>query len=745
MLLSMKRPFVVIGIVLFLSLTVTCLFGAVAALVFAALGLVGAVISFCVKKLRKGKTLPVVFITLVFGAALYLSFYCFDYLPALKYAGVQAEYFGTSVSLPEYNYDKCYYDIVIEKVNGEDVDKKFKIRLCCNDKLNISPYDKVNFSAVTREIGSDSVLTKLNYMSKRVYLSGFCEQAEIVKTNSFNINRCFLLLQEKLISSIRRALPADNAGILIAMLFGDRSYMSRELSSVISKAGISHLLCVSGLHLSVWCLGLYKILMKLRLSRRSSLCASIGFILLFMAFTGFSPSIVRAGVMLIIYMLGELIFKESDSVTSLCVAAIIVLLNPFNAMSVSFIMSFTSTLGILSLAVPFNSNIRPKIFNIKFDRRLSRRIIYYFVCLAAVSVSAVIANLPVSVLVFGNITLISLVSNILIIPIASLMMVGGFLSAVPGMLDIPVVKVLFSPIVFVTEKLSDFAIIVSKFTSTIRFGNINARNVYILIWLILSGCILLAVYIFARKSVKAKAIICCFLAVSFVSFAVGADASIKNKLYIRALNVSNGYCVVAAYKGEAVLIDCGGTLDTLSQIDYCFEQLKVDRIDKLVLTGSALKYSGSLNGVIRKYPVNEVIECKGADDKSLIGDYTDAPVNNNGYVVENLWNIGRFSFYGEECGVVLLEVGDNRIFICTHSNIDMYNFPEQFLNYNCAVMTDITDEDIANCPQNGIIVLNDDMTNSSEGVVFVNDMCGCAQFVCKGQRIKLQRVNLWVS
>ena len=152
-------------------------------------------------------------------------------------------------------------------------------------------------------------------------------------------------------NSLRRALPTDEAAVLSAMLLGFRDNVPDALNSAYRVAGASHILVISGMHMSIVTQFALGGLCLLGVRRRYAAGISIAVILAFMVVSGMSATVVRSGIMQIILLCGVLIGRTADALNSLAVAILfLALTNPFCAGDVSLLLSFSATLGIIALS-----------------------------------------------------------------------------------------------------------------------------------------------------------------------------------------------------------------------------------------------------------------------------------------------------------------------------------------------------------------------------------------------------------
>ena len=137
-------------------------------------------------------------------------------------------------------------------------------------------------------------------------------------------------LQQKLSESLRREMHRDTGGVLAAMTVGDRSGLSAQLRSAYRGAGLSHVLVVSGMHVSILCGDILSVLLPYRWEqsyrrrRRRTVWKSL-LALVLMGVTGFTPSVRRAAVAVWVSALGVWVWGPADTLTSLAAAGILTL------------------------------------------------------------------------------------------------------------------------------------------------------------------------------------------------------------------------------------------------------------------------------------------------------------------------------------------------------------------------------------------------------------------------------------
>lgn len=216
----------------------------------------------------------------------------------------------------------------------------------------------------------------------------------------------------------------DEAQALIAaMVLGDKSALTPELRSRFNTTGVAHVLALSGLHLSI----IYLLLTRLTLGRRRSWLAQGVIILAVWAYallTGLPTSLIRAATMITVYSLFSLRGSRHAPLNVLCFTAIVMLLVDSSALfDVGFQLSFMSMLAIL-LFMPLME------WWVSARWRMERRIASWLLTLATLSVAAQIGTAPLIAYYFGRFSAWFLVTNIIIVPLVTLILYTAIMAFV---------------------------------------------------------------------------------------------------------------------------------------------------------------------------------------------------------------------------------------------------------------------------------------------------------------------------
>lgn len=237
----------------------------------------------------------------------------------------------------------------------------------------------------------------------------------------------FLQVRHRLLENYRRQRAEDETyAVLAAMTLGDKSALTGELRDAYSVTGASHVLALSGLHLGI----IWLLLFRLTLGRRRWWLSQVLIILGIWAFaflTGLSTSVLRSAAMLSTYALFSVGGRRRSPVNLLCFTAIVMLLvSPSSVYDVGFQLSFCSVLSILLLLPLFKACFPDGYF-------LRHRFQKWLFGMAGLSLAAQVGVAPLIAYHFGRFSTYFLLTNFIVVPAATLILYGALLMVVmPG-------------------------------------------------------------------------------------------------------------------------------------------------------------------------------------------------------------------------------------------------------------------------------------------------------------------------
>lgn len=224
-------------------------------------------------------------------------------------------------------------------------------------------------------------------------------------------------IREKLLERYR-CYGADGSSyaVLAAMTLGDKSALSKELREDYSIAGASHVLALSGLHLSI----IYTILLLLTFGYRRRWLPQVLIMLAvwsYVVLVGMSASVVRSAVMLTIVSMVTILNRGSVLLNSLSFAAFVMLLcNPLTLYDIGFEMSFMAVLGIAML----EPLMRPR----HLPKNIFQKLLYMIWGVISVSIAAQVGTAPLIAYYFGRFSCYFIITNLIVIPCATIILYG---------------------------------------------------------------------------------------------------------------------------------------------------------------------------------------------------------------------------------------------------------------------------------------------------------------------------------
>lgn len=465
---------------------------------------------------------------------------------------------------------------VIGKINGG----KILLYLDCSPE-EISLGDTLTLTAdiidVFQGSGDDN---SLYYQSRDISLLALQSgEVQIKMTDKIPFSVYPAVAAQTLRETVTEIFPEDVEGFALALLTGERSGLSYEVQNELSITGVSHVVAVSGMHVSL-IVGL--ILWLCRSRRRIAAFFCLLTMLFFAAMLGFTPSVTRAVIMNSVLLFAPLLKRENDSLTSLSLALLIILaFNPWAIANISLQLSFGAMVGIF-LLTPYFFNLLVGFFQLDALRERGSRLakpVYSLSVVLATTLGATVATTPFTVYAFGTVSLVSPVTNILNMAVISFIFSAAFVASILGMIWSPlggaIGWILGWPIRYVLWVVDGLA--------EIPYAAVYTEKIYILAW-VFAVYLLLAVYLWKRKSCRPTFFLST-LGVTLVAAVLFSGLETAD-LNATAMDVGQGQCIVVRSGGQTALVDCGGDSGDANGEDVARKLLMSGetRVDALILT-----------------------------------------------------------------------------------------------------------------------------------------------------------------
>ncbi len=370
-------------------------------------------------------------------------------------AGMVLAFFRVAAELTGENYIRQFYDQTVTitgtvKGDPETDESGTKVKLV---DLKFGEYGEYSTSGsiyaslkYNPEIArSDEIVVKGKLAAGFGTYAGYMYRPIVVSLRRPEPGDLTLRLRNWFAERIRRLVPEPQVNLGLSYLLGMKSGLPDDLSENLRVVGLVHIVVASGAHLSI----LVEVARKLfgRLSRFAGLLFSMLFIVFFMAMVGWTPSILRAGIMAMLTILAWYVGRKiAPWRIILMVAAGTLMMNPMFIIDLGWLLSFASFAGIMMLGPRFTRFF----YGMKKPGFVAETVI--------TTISATLMTLPIILYFYGMVSLISVVANLLILPTLPYAMGLVFLTGVVA--GFPGVETVVS---FLATKLLDFHIAVVEF------------------------------------------------------------------------------------------------------------------------------------------------------------------------------------------------------------------------------------------------------------------------------------------
>lgn len=402
-------------------------------------------------------------------------------------------------------------------------------------------------------------------------------------------------IRNYIVAIVEKNFSPEQAGLLCGVLIGYTDGLSKPIQQAFSSAGLSHIMAVSGANVVFIILPFVYLFKLLGLRRLYSNIILIAILSLFITITGFQPSVLRAVLMADIVLIGQILKRESDFFSGIAFAAMLLLIyNPFTIFDAGFLLSFGATISLVMFYTPIKALVRPKYLPEIFKDIL------------AGTIAAQIGVLPVTLVYFNTLGIISIITNILVVPLTGLITILGFL------------LIFISKIAFIETFLASFInllltfiLIVTKIAGNFEYSVLHvATPSIIMVVFYLAFVITLYVRPTIIQTYKYKIIIGLLL-YSLVSFSI---TIFFGKLEIVYLDVGQGDATfVRTATGRTILIDGGGLVgggesDKGETVVMPFlYKYGGGSLDLMISTHPDADHSAGLMTVLKKYNVKSFL------------------------------------------------------------------------------------------------------------------------------------------
>jgi len=517
--------------------------------------------------------------------------------PPQQYYDQKADISARLLDDPVRRGDSLHYrcSLLESSVGGEPDGMSFY--LVSRDLLEVEPYDTVRCEVYFyRPSGSGVDRFASENTALLASVNHYGIEPEVTPAASRPVMYQIIKLRRYIKSFLSENLPGDAGAILTATVIGDRSGISEETYSNFNIAGLAHIICVSGVHLTIIA-GLFMRLFKsIGIRHRISAALCLPVVLFICAVCGFSPSIVRAGIMYAVYLLSQILLKEPDTLNSLSISVIIMLLvNPLYVVSLSFLMSVFSLFGMMA-------------FSKSIDLAIKRRVPFlcrvpWLVNIVSATLAANIAITPLVLLYFNQYSLVFVLGNLLVMPIVSAMLLSGLLAVFIS--AVPVLGAAAQAPLWLAGMLAKYMKSAAALAAKIPFARAYTGELYVMMCLA-AVLFIVGIYLVFNRAKRAKllSVLCVLVLLSGIGSHVAFEYDVVT---VAVPNIYSGTAVILRKNGSAALLGCGADKYAAAGISSAMAELGISELDLVVIPSYNADVAGGAAEVLGRVKTKAVL------------------------------------------------------------------------------------------------------------------------------------------
>ncbi|MBO5197860.1 MAG: DNA internalization-related competence protein ComEC/Rec2 [Lachnospiraceae bacterium] len=421
-----------------------------------------------------------------------------------------------------------------------------------------------------------------------IFYSCYSDEIAVLQRGGSGWKAALYALRDKLSKGYQACLPQKEAGIISAMLLGERELLDDEVREQYDIAGIAHLLSISGLHVSLLGTACLMFLKKLSVPVIPAAVISIFLVSGYSFLTGCGVSTIRASIMLVLLLAAPIFGRTYDGLSALSGAALWLLYsNPLLLYQAGFLMSFGAVLGIQALAPAVHVFLRTKERTEHAQKLLNRLVTP--LCIQAVL-------LPIMMWFFYEISLYSILVNLLVLPLSSYVVLSGALGGMLGILSAVPARFVLGTAWLILQFFERLCKLVQTLPGAVL---ITGRPEF---WKIIVYYLALTGFAGCAPLLKKKSLFW-FLLLP-VLFLPGKSSP----LALEFLDVGQGDGIVIRTNGQAIVVDCGSSSVDEVGTYRLLPMLKAEGIREIAFAAATHADTDHCSGLI------ELLEQSGAPD-----------------------------------------------------------------------------------------------------------------------------------
>ena len=427
----------------------------------------------------------------------------------------------------------------------------------------------------------------------------YVDETDLITIESFVITS--IQIVQQWVRKMFKEKVGENFGLLTALILGDKTSVDPEIREDFTNTGVIHVLAVSGLHVGYVLIILMVIGKLFRFPWGWDRLLIISGLIFFCFLTGGKPSVIRASLMAGLYVLTPVVNRQGNLWNTVFFSAFLILLfDSLYIFDLGFIFSYTAVLSIIAFYALFQKILPEKI---KVNDIKSKPVQFIY-GLFLVSLSAQIGTLPITAYYFDRIPIISLIANVIIVPIVGILVAVGFCILFFGW--IPVIGDLIGQSAWLITKVISWC---ADIFSGVPFAFIETHGIS-LIWILMYFILLSTVFLFFMPEFRKYTLFTGLTITALMIWKIGGSRALLDVIY---LDVGQGDAIlVRTPERKTLLIDGGqrfGNRDYGDQVVIpVLNHLGIKRINWLVMTHPHSDHIGGLISVTESFQVDTTFD-----------------------------------------------------------------------------------------------------------------------------------------
>ena len=497
----------------------------------------------------------------------------------------------------EYSYSKDLLKITIS--NKEKIIIYYYLK--DDNKIDIKLGDKIKVLGEFRKPKPNTTKNLFNYQkylyNKNVFY--LVNASKIYKLSSTKN------IYYKLKQIIKK--QTENSPYLKAFILGDKEDISKQATTSYQENGISHLLAISGMHITLLSSIVLKILKKLKITEEKRYLYTSILLIIYLMLIGLSASALRGVLFFILFSINKIYyFYIKPQNIFIVVLSISLLIDPYYIYDIGFSYSFLISLTLLLTASSITGN--------------------YLQCLLKTSIISFLVSIPISLYNYYQINLLSIIYNLFYVPLVSLII---FPLSLISLFIKPLIPI-YNIFIYILEKSS---IVLNE----ISLGKLIFPKLPLIIYFIY---LLIIIFIIKKLTIKENKYLLILIVLLFLHYTY---PTLTRTTYIKMIDVGQGDSILIHSNNESVLIDTGGSIDNdeskivINTTIPLLKSLGIKKLKYLILTHGDADHMGEAKHLIDSFKVKNILINNGEFnylEKELISKTDNIKIAKEGTVIK---------------------------------------------------------------------------------------------------------------